>query len=54
MKAYENPSLESEKISGGQAVYIDQQSPFYPEDNSADIGESDTILDKILLLVRQY
>ena len=53
MKAYENPSLESEKISGGQAVYIDQQSPFYPEDNSADIGESDTILDKILLLVRQ-
>ena len=39
--------------SRDQAVYVDLQSPFNPEDHSADIGESDTLLDKLAQLVRQ-
>lgn len=46
--------MEQNRIaSRDQAVYVDLQSPFNPEDHSADIGESDTLLDKLAQLVRQ-
>ncbi len=44
---------QNRTASRDQAVYVDLQSPFNPEDHSADIGESDTLLDKLAQLVRQ-
>lgn len=44
---------QNRTASRDQAIYVDLQSPFNPEDHSADIGESDTLLDKLAQLVRQ-
>lgn len=44
---------QNRTASRDQEVYVDLQSPFNPEDHSADIGESDTLLDKLAQLVRQ-
>lgn len=44
---------QNRTASRDQAVYVDLQSPFNPEDHSADIGESDTLLDKLAQLMRQ-
>lgn len=44
---------QNRTASRDQAVYVDLQSPFNPEDHSADIGESDTLLDKLAQLVQQ-
>lgn len=44
---------QNRTASRDQAIYVDLQSPFNPEDHSADIGESDTLLDKLAQLMRQ-